>query len=53
MLTIEKLRAWGADTEDGLRKCMNKRRSISAWRRSSPPGIPSWRCSNDCINYDF
>ncbi len=23
MLTIEKLRAWGADTEDGLRRCMN------------------------------
>jgi len=23
MLTIEKLRTWGADTEDGLRRCMN------------------------------
>ena len=23
MLTIEKLRAWGADTEDGLKRCMN------------------------------
>ena len=23
MLTVEALRAWGADTEDGLRRCMN------------------------------
>ena len=23
MLTIEALRAWGADTDDGLRRCMN------------------------------
>ena len=23
MLTVEALRAWGADTDDGLRRCMN------------------------------
>ena len=23
MLTVEALRAWGADTEDGMRRCMN------------------------------